>query len=507
MNRPNARWQAIAAAWVFIFWCGALLLGIAGCASSQKSSSQEIIERLAKAQGGQAALEQQYALLQTKAAGQQAESMRLKAVIAGWIEALGGQRRLAAIQNAQCFLRVEEGLGHNFVRTIESADGRFRYDMMIGADSNISGGYEGGRGWQDSGAWGGGVYPGQRGDPLWSLWFLRALQLESVFPGRRLLPDADVDGHACAVLGLTPEGRSEERWFFDRQSGQLLRVVKPGGSEASTLTYSDYRTVSRIKIPFVVTVSVGGKTAVVYQRLSVKTNVDVKPGDFSPSESLLAHAGELDDLLKRNVEGGVLAGADSKSILVHATISSATNGIKTDLTVHRRKPGLILVEKESAGLGRTVSGFDGTTGWENSEILGYHVLKEGEMNDLMSLSWLGADPYLRERFPLRVKMGETTQAGRKAVKLCLRTFNGLVGKFYIDKENARLLRFEMEENQAAGMRAMAVEYSDYRAVGAGWMPFCVTYDIGGTQTVITCSSAELDVDMADALFRPRTETE
>jgi len=486
---------------------GFLLAGMSGCASTQKSSSQEIVDRLVKAQSGQGVLEKQYATVQLKAAEQQAEGMRVQAVIDRWIAAQGGRRRLAAVQNAQSFLRIEEGLGRNFVRTLEASDGRYRYETMIGADSSISGGYEGGRGWQDSGAWGGGIYPGLRGDPLWSLWSLRALQMESVFPKRRFLTEENVGGRACAVLALKPEGRPEERWYFDLSDGQLLRVVKGAGAEESILTYSDYRTVSKISIPFVVTVTSRGKTPVVYERLSVKTNVAIKPGDFSPSESLLAQAGELDDLLKRNVEGGALAGADSKSILVHATVSSAMNGIKTELTVHRRKPGLILVEKESAGLGRTVSGFDGTTGWENSEILGYHVLKEGEMNDLMSLSWLGADPYLRERFPLRVKLGETTQAGRKAVKLCLRTFNGLVGKFYFDKENARLLRFEMEENLSAGMRAMAVEYSDYRAVGAGWMPFCVTYDIGGTQTVITCSSAELNVDMPDTLFQPRTETE
>lgn len=489
---------------LLIVWFGAVL---AGCASAQKSSSQELVDRLARAQGGQAAMERQYPAVQLNATEQLSEPLRVQAVLERWIEAQGGRRRLAAVQNAQCFLRMEEGLGRNFVRTLEAADGRFRYDLMIGSDGSISGGYEAGRGWQDSGAWGGGVYPGQRGDPLWSLRFLRALQMENIFRLRRPLPDENIGGRDCAVLGLKPEGGPEERWYFDRGDGQLLRVVKGAGADESILTFSDYRAVARINVPFVVTVTGRGKTPVVYERLSVKTNVATKLGDFSPAESLLRQAGELDDLLKRNVDGGALAGADSKSILVHATISSATNGLKTDLTVHRRKPGLILVEKESAGFGRTVSGYDGTTGWENSEILGYHILKESEMNDLMSLSWLGADPFLRERFPLRAKIGETTLAGRKAINLRLRTFSGLIGRFYFDKENARLLRFEMEENPSAGMRAMNVDYSDYRAVGAGWMPFCVTYESGGAQTVITCSSAELNVEMPDAFFRPRTETE
>jgi hypothetical protein len=479
MNLSNrAKMQAVASSLVLVVWFGLLLPGFTGCASAPHPLAPGV-----------------------------AGAQRVQEVLGRWNEAQGGQRRLAAIQNVQCLVRVEEGLGHNFVRSVEMADGRYRYDLMIGAEGSIGGGYDGLRGWQDSGAWGSGVYPGQRGDPFWSVWCLRALQMENVFLNRRLLPDENIDGHACAVLGLTPEGKPEERWYFDRQSGQLLRVIKSGGGEESVLTYSDYRTVSRIKIPFVVKVSSRGKTLVVYQRLSVKTNVAVKPVDFFPTESMLRQAEEMDNLLKRSVDGGALAGAESKSSLVHATISSATSGIKTELTVHRRKPGLVLVEKEGAGLGRTLSGYDGNTGWENSEILGFHLLKEGELNDLMSLSWLGADPYLRERFPLRSKMGETTLAGRKAIKLRMRTFSGLSGRFYFDKENARLLRVEMEENLSTGVRAMSVEYSDHRAVGAGNMPFCVRYESGGSETVITCNSVELDVEMPDSLFRPRTETD
>jgi len=474
----RAKMRAVTSSLTLVVWFGILLPGFTGCVSAPQPLAPGV-----------------------------AGAQQVREVLGRWIEAQGGQRRLAAIQNVQCLVRAEEGVGHNFVRSIELADGRYRYDLMIGAEGSISGGYDGQRGWQDSGAWGSGVYPGQRGDPFWSVWSLRALQMENIYPNRRLLPDENIDGRVCAVLGLTPEGKAEERWYFDRQNGQLLRVIKPAGGEESVLTYSDYRTVSRIKIPFVVKVTGRGKTLVVYQRLSIKTNVAVKPADFSPTESMLRQAEELDNLLKRSVDGGALAGGESKSSLVHATISSATSGIKTDLMVHHRKPGLVLVEKDSAGFGRTSSGYDGVTGWENSEILGFHLLKEGELNDLMALSWLGADPHLRERFPLRSKMGEPTLAGRKVIKLRMRTFSGLSGRFYFDKETAWLLRVEMEENLPAGVQAMRVEYSDHRAVGAGNMPFSVRYESGGSETVITCNSVELDVEMPDSLFRPRTETD
>jgi hypothetical protein len=480
-------------------WFVVLLAGLGGCASPSQSETQQEFNQRVKAQGDQPPAAQRVEQEQAF------EKQRVRAVLERWLEAQGGRRRLASLQNIQCFLRVEEGGARNYLSTVETADGRYRYDLLIGGTFNISGGFDGTLGWQNAGTLGVGVYPGLRGDPYWSMGCVRAVQVEKLFPVRRSLPDEPVNGRTCSVLGLTAEGKSEERWFFDQENGQLVRVTRGTGGQEMSVTYANFRAVAKIKLPYTMTISNQGKTSIVYTIVRAHTNTPLKSAEFSPSDVLRKQAQEVDDLLKRNAGGGWQAGAETQSCLAHATIESATNGVKTKLNVYRRKPGFVLVEKDSAGLGHSASGYDGSVGWEASEILGYHVLKEGEVNDLLSLSWLGNDPYLRERFPLRAKMGVTTIDDRKAVTLRLRTFSGLNGRFSFDEENARLLRVEMEENPSLGAQALKLSYSDYRTVGAFSMPFRVVYESGGSQTVITCDSVELGVEMPDSLFSPRID--
>ena len=487
-------------------WFGLLLPAMTGCATS-KSSAEAIADSLAKAQGGEDVFKRQKDAMRVQTANRQLETQRVQEVIERWIEAQGGRRRLEKLQNVQSLVCENEGFSRNYIRTVETADGRYRYDLMVGADFNVSGGYDGQRGWQDGGSWGVGVFPGFRGDPNWSLWCLRATQFEKIFPVRRGLPDEIVDDRACAVLGLTVAGsKSEERWFFEQKTGLLLRVVKRSGAGPEIVaTYSDYRPISKIRLPFEVKYSTQGRTSYVYNIVRAEVNASMEQVAFSPAETTCRQAEEVDGLLKRSVEAGVTATGKTKSSVVHATISSATSGIKTALTVYRDASGRVRVEKESAGVGLTVSGYDGKDGWENSEILGYHVLKAGEVSDLFSFSWLGCDPFLRERFPLRAKLNETAIDGRKAVSIRLRNFNGLNGVFHFDKENTRLLRVEMVGNPAIGMQATRVDYSDYRQVGVFTVPFRVVYQNSGSETVITCDSVELDVDTPDSMFRPPAE--
>lgn len=477
-----------------------------GCSSAPKVTAQDAMDRLIKAQGGEGVVGLQSEAFRAKTQAQLLETQRLRAVLSHWVDALGGARRLQGLQNIQAFFRIEEEFSHSHIHTTEMADGRFRFDLMLGADSSFSGGYDGKQGWQDSGSWGIGIYPGQRGEPNWGSLCLRALQMETFYPGQRLLADEIVDGRVCNVLGLKPGKGMEERWYFDAQSGLLIRVTKPGGDHGMVISFSDYRTVSKIKLPFRSSLSIGAKTTV-YQRLRAEVNTSVAGVDFSLVGAQARQAEEIDNLLKRSVESSVLTGGVNKSSLVHATHTSITNGTKTDLTVYRRDPGMVFVEKESAGAGRTLSGYDGSVGWENSEILGYHVLKEGELASLISFSWLGVDPFLRDRFPLRLKVGETMIGDHKSIIIRLRNFGGISGKFYFDKETAWLLRVEVDENISAGIGAMKMDYSDHRVVGAITMPFCVTYEGGGSQTVLSCKSVELNVEMPDSLFHPRTDLE
>jgi len=489
-------------------WLCMLALGVSSCAVAPKPSTRELVDRLEAAQSeGSASIKQRLAALQAEADLKLSTQQKVRTVVDRWINTQGGRRRVENLKNIRLVIRVKEGYRRDFLRTVETATGAYRFDAF-GREGVLCGGFDGTRGWYDNGEWGRGVYPGQRGAPAWMTNALQALQLEKTLLQGRSLPDETVAGRVCDVLAVSAEGNHENRWFFDRLSGLLLRTIKNAGSDQELITsYADYRPVSKIGLPFEITVSAKGQITTSYSVVEAKINGSLQDQSFLPTESFLKEVGEIDELLKRSVESGWKTESAGLSCLTQAIISSTTSGVRTSLKVFRRNPGLVLVEKETVGMGRTVSGYDGKTGWENSEILGYHELNGGEVGNLFSLSWLGVDPFLRERFPLRSKLGATTIGDRKTTLLRLRNFNGLSGKFYFDQETARLLRVEMEENVAAHVQAMKVEYSDYRAVGEFAMPFRVAYDMGGSDMVITCSSVEFGVDLPEPFFKPRKDTE
>lgn len=438
-----------------------------------------------------------------------AESLRIQEVLNRWIAAQGGAQRLGKLKSVQCLVGATEGTNRNFFRTAETADGRYRYDI-VGSGLVASGGYDGKCGWQDNGAWGAGVFPQRRGDPAWSQWCLHALDLATVFSKRQRLPDETLDGTPCAVLDLADEGRRHERWYFDLANGMLRREIKDfgRGPMQCAFDFSDYRTVSGISIPFAVTLHREDGSTSEYAFVRVELNESLERVSFSPSPEVAARADRIDAVLRRGLAAGGWLGSElHPSLLVHAKVTTPTTGIETQLTVYRRLPDRVLVEKQGAGLGRDVCGYNGTVGWENGEVTGYHIMKDAELSDLVTMSWLGCDPYLRERFPIRNWIGETAVDGKPAVAVVLRTLTGVGGRFYFDGDDGKLLRVEMDENLAAHVRAVRIDYSDYRKVGISSLPFRVTYNSAGIETTVTCSSAETDVAMPDTLFDPRTDVD
>ncbi|MFT3780373.1 MAG: hypothetical protein QM790_00055 [Nibricoccus sp.] len=485
----------------------ALLFITVGCATTKRDGTQTAIEKLSKSLEATTPLSQQVDLKLRADERKANEDLQVRRILERWIKIQGGSERLALLRGVHNIVSINDGRGTNFISTYEGSGGRYRYEL-VGAEAALCGGFDGATKWQKDGLWGAILKTDNPGIPYWHSQCLLSSRLDQVFPKRRLLGEKLIQGQVCQGVALTSTQGLEERWYFDVRSGFLVQVERKVFSMQDTVfRYSDYANISRVLMPKEITVTEPQGARIVYRIVSTELMVTGTISSFSPPEVFLADQTEIDELLKRSLSEGYGKQTEGRSSVAYANLFSPSTGSETKLKVYRRKPGYVLVEKESAGVGRTVCGYDGSAGWENSEILGYHVLKEAEINDLFSLSWLGCDPFLRERFPLRTKVGVGKVGDREVVNVGLRTANGLSGVFSFDRENARLLSLDMQENPTAGFQALKIEYSDYRAVDTLVLPFRVQYHRGGVDTIITCDKVDLDVDLPDALFHPRTDVD
>ncbi len=112
------------------------------------------------------------------------------------------------------------------------------------------------------------------------------------FPGRikqsftnwRVGPPSEVNGQDVQILQATTPSGFLVKFYFDTKTGLLVRTVRysdsPVGRVPTRVDYSDYRTVSGIKVPFKWTSTwTDGRN--VYQLSSVQVNSAVDAGRFA----------------------------------------------------------------------------------------------------------------------------------------------------------------------------------------------------------------------------------
>lgn len=84
--------------------------------------------------------------------------------------------------------------------------------------------------------------------------FYRDIRLEKLFPKIEVKGTEKVGGKETYVVTATAEGVPPETWYFDTDSGLMLRsdatIIAPEGPQPVTVFYEDHRAVDGIMIPF-----------------------------------------------------------------------------------------------------------------------------------------------------------------------------------------------------------------------------------------------------------------
>jgi len=110
------------------------------------------------------------------------------------------------------------------------------------------------------------------------------LHIKQVFAELRVeYPEKIGDGLAYVVLGIRP-GQPSVKFYFDEQSGLLLRLVRyaesPLGLDPTQIDYADYRDTEGVKVPFRWTVAQPGASSTI-QLDQIKENVPIDASHFA----------------------------------------------------------------------------------------------------------------------------------------------------------------------------------------------------------------------------------
>jgi photosynthetic reaction center cytochrome c subunit len=118
-----------------------------------------------------------------------------------------------------------------------------------------------------------------------------AVHVSQIFPELRVEYPEKVDGGKAYVVFGIREGLPPWKFYFDTQSGLLVRVVRysdsPLGLDPTEIGYSDYREVDGVKIPFSWTIKRSWSTTITRIE-EIKQNVAIDDAEFQkpPDKSL-----------------------------------------------------------------------------------------------------------------------------------------------------------------------------------------------------------------------------
>jgi photosynthetic reaction center cytochrome c subunit len=209
-------------------------------------------------------------------------------IVEKYISAIGGAGALQKITS-----RIEKGSidlgGKQFPIDIYAQAPDKRVSVMHLQNGDSVTGYNGSVGWQS--------VPGR--PPQWTSSgemdstrleadFYLPVHIRQIFSELRILPKESVEGRDVNVLQGVREGKPPVNFYFDQQSGLLVRMVRYAdtalGLNPTQIDYADYRDAGGVKIPFRWTIS-RPRGRFTIQLEQVQQNVSIDEQRFAPPAS------------------------------------------------------------------------------------------------------------------------------------------------------------------------------------------------------------------------------
>jgi hypothetical protein len=331
--------------------------------------------------------------------------------------------------------------------------------------------------------------------------------VRSQYRAWRRFPDQEMDGKKVQIVGLLHTHGALEYWWFDPDSGVrvMTDVMMTNGKLAERTRFRDFRTVDGTLEAHEMIIERGHRTVV--QTKSLQNRVSLPNRFFELTKDETAKWQKTEDILQKYVKacGGFLALSQIVSRVTKSVGQHVAAATTFELTVTQKSPHFYLAENSVAGLGRTWQGFDGESGWELSELKGFRPVRGVEREFLRRSGQLNAE-HFPKLFPFRQALGVWEMKGRKVAGLALATLEGKAGTYFFDLESGQLVRLELPPpEEVEGALPISVDYSDFRTVDGVTIPFHSVVFNPPLRTVLQIESVKHNVELDEAIFRPRKE--
>jgi len=206
-------------------------------------------------------------------------------ILAKYVEALGGQSTLEKLTSRVGRGTLSVGDFHAPFELYQEAPGK-QLALIHLPNGERAQGFDGTTMWESG--------PGASEEPseAWQLARAKrsadlqsALHMKQAFPRLQVFPRKDKMGdHEAYVVMARPQGDTPVRFYFDAESGLLLRTTTvldtPLGLSPTQTDYEDYRAVDGVQVPFRIRQSRLDNT-VILQFDDVKQNVPVDDAKFT----------------------------------------------------------------------------------------------------------------------------------------------------------------------------------------------------------------------------------
>ena len=437
------------------------------------------------------------------------ENAEIKTILDHWREAEGGVSRLKKLKSVESRMQLEVASGG---RTIDIrsrvADHAYRFDTVF-PGGEITEASDGKISWVQSAALGFGLTSEQDRTREWQTSDPQLpLNVEKYFPNRRLLPDEEIAGRRQRVVNFTSTLGSEEKWYFDAETGARTRTVgqaDPNSPEPVEITYSDFRVIDGYRMSYRAERSQKGQLLVI-RLTSVALNPKLDPTIFSPAADVLHDAQEIERILDRftQVSGGRDAMAKIQSRVTHAVVEvSGSKRTSIEMTLTQKQPKSVYMEQNVPGIGIIRQGCDGTTGWAKSDLQGFRTLKGAELAQLLNNAPLHTALNLPEKCPLRKLLGDREINKRRLRAIAFATKQVSSGTYMFDAETGQLARIESTVQAGPqGQIQATIDFEDYRMVDGVTVPFLITTTNPALKLVTKITAIEQNTKIDDAIFAP-----
>jgi hypothetical protein len=198
--------------------------------------------------------------------------------------------------------------------------------------------------------------------------------------------------------------------------------------------------------------------------------------------------------------GGKAAWEARHSVVEHATIDFAKQGLKGSLIIYEAAPDKYLGVTELPGIGKIATGSNGEVAWENSALQGPRIKQGVERADALREGAFNAPLYWQKLYTKAETASAETVEGHECYKIVLTPKEGKPMTEFYDKKSGLMIKTMATVTSQMGDVHAEILYDDYRKDGDVLSPHRMVNRAAQQEFVIQIESVEVNPDLPKDRF-------